>query len=99
MHGKQIEKNREIITGEKAPSILDMTNSQLTHWLSRFVLEAHKRDGSEYPPNTLHHICAGIMRTNGRIVDFFKGDDFMGLQATLDGECNIWCLVVFLLVF
>ena len=48
---------------------------------------------SIYPPNTLHHICARIMRylrTNGRIVDFFKGDDFVGLQATLDGEMKVY---------
>ena len=28
----------------------------LQYWMSRFVLEARKKDGNEYPPNTLHHI-------------------------------------------
>ena len=62
---------------------------QLTHWLSHFTLEVRKRDGSEYPPNSLHHICAGIqrhLRGNGRIVDLFTDTDFSLFQGTLDRE-------------
>ena len=39
-----------------------MTKVELNEALCRFVLEIRKKDGSEYPPNTVHHICCGIMR-------------------------------------
>ena len=73
----------------KIPQLVQMTNMQLTHWLSCFTLEVRKRDGSEYPPNSLHHICAGIqrhLRGNGRIVDLFTDTDLSLFQGTLDGE-------------
>ena len=35
-------------------------NTSLQHWMSRFVLEVRKRDGTEYPPNTLYHIICGL---------------------------------------
>ena len=68
---------RNSITEEQVPErIKAMDNEQLRYWLSRFVLEVRKRDGSEYPPNTLHHICCGLLRhirQSGRPeVDFFK---------------------------
>ena len=34
----------------------------LSKWLSLFVLETRKLDGSEYPPKTLHQILCGIQR-------------------------------------
>ena len=52
-----------------------MTHTELTHWLSRFVVEVRKVDGTEYPPNTLHHIVAGLQRHprfKGNMVDLFK---------------------------
>ena len=73
----------------KIPQLVQMTNMQLTHWLSRFTLEVRKKDGSEYPSNSLHHICAGIqrhLRGNGRIVDLFTDTDLSLFQGTLDGE-------------
>ena len=39
-----------------------MTTVELNEALCRFVLEIRKKAGSEYPPNTVHHICCGIMR-------------------------------------
>ena len=53
------------------------------------MVEARKTDGSEYPPNTLHHIVAGLqryLRFQGRTVDLFKDRVFTPLQAGLDGE-------------
>ena len=65
----------------------------LQHWLSRFVLEVRKKDGSEYPANTLHHLCCGIMRhlrLNGRPeLDFFKDPTFSEFRATLDSEMKL----------
>ncbi len=47
-------------SGYVVPSILEMDTKILAHWLTRFVLEVRKVDGSEYPPNTLHPIICGI---------------------------------------
>ena len=66
-----------------------MTNEQLTYWLSRFVLEVRKQNGLEYPPNSLHRICAGLLRqlrNGGRKLDLFTDQEFSAFQATLDGE-------------
>ena len=58
--------------------------------MSWFVLKVRKKDGSEYPPNTLHHICCGILRhlrESGRPnIDIFKDSSFTNFRATLDGE-------------
>ena len=38
-----------------------MTEIELNDNLSHFVLEIRKKDGNEYPPDTVYHICSGIM--------------------------------------
>ncbi len=46
-------------------SFLEKTTSSSTypqHWLTRFILEVRKKDGSNFPPETLHHLCSGIVR-------------------------------------
>ena len=48
-----------------------------------------KVDGTEYPPNSIHHIVAGLqryLRLEGRHVDLFKDPQFSPFRATLDGE-------------
>ena len=59
------------------------------------VLEIRKVDGTEYPPNTLHHILCGIMRhmrcTTMPGIDFmelifFADTDFEALRSSLDAE-------------
>ena len=55
-------------TGEVIPLLHNITVKELQHWLCAFVLEVQKKDGNAFVPNTLHHICCGIMRylrTNG----------------------------------
>ena len=37
-------------------------DQQLDHWLSKFVLEARKKDGEQYPPNSIYAICCGLQR-------------------------------------
>ena len=32
-----------------------MPAAELSFWLVRYVLEARKRNGEPYPPNSLHH--------------------------------------------
>jgi len=36
------------------PSV-ELSNSELQYWLTRFVLEVRKKDGTDYPANSLHH--------------------------------------------
>ena len=45
-----------------------MTVEQMNHYLSRFVVEARKKDGEIYPPMNLYLIFAGLLcflRDNG----------------------------------
>ena len=78
-------------TSEKIPEELTtMGKEAVQYWLSRFILEVRKKDGSEYPANTLHHITCGLMRhlrQNGQPeIDFFKDPTFSDFRATLDSE-------------
>ena len=72
------------------PLLLEMTNTDLQHWMTRFIMEVRKKDGSIFPPNTLHHIRCGIMRhlrTNGKpALDFFKDPEFADFRASIDAE-------------
>ena len=72
------------------PLLLEMTNGDLQYWMTRFIMEVRKKDGSSFPPNTLHHICCGIMRhlrTNGKpSLDFFKDPEFADFRASIDAE-------------
>ena len=67
-----------------------MSNHKLQHWLTRFILEIRKRDESAYPPNTLYHICVGLMhhlRWNGKPnLDILKDPEFADFKAFLDAE-------------
>lgn len=49
-----------------------------------------EKNGTEYSPETLHHLCCGIMRFlcwNGwPSIDFFANAEFMNFRAILDGE-------------
>ena len=71
------------------PNIAD-NPSALQYWLSRFCLEARKKDGSEFPPDTLHHLICGLMRhirLNGNpSLDVFNDQDFAQFRQTLDSE-------------
>ncbi len=66
-------------SSENSP-ITELSKSTLDEQMSHFVLEARKKDRKEYPPNTLYHICCGIMRylrNNGQPnIDFYKDSAF-----------------------
>ena len=63
---------------------------ELQRWLCAFILEVRKKDGNVFVPNTLHHICCGIIRylqTNGmHEIDIFKDPGFSQFQMVLDAE-------------
>ena len=50
---------------EKCPADLleNPKSSELNYWLCRFVAEVRKKDGTAYPPRSIHLILAGIQRT------------------------------------
>ena len=55
-------KYRQEVSNTHIPPLTTMHVSEISHWLTRFILEARKKSGDPYPPNTLHHIVVGIMR-------------------------------------
>ena len=44
------------------PELTMMTAEQLNFYLGRFVGEARKVDGNEYPPKSLYLLCCGLLR-------------------------------------
>jgi len=88
---KEWREARNSRSVEQIPSdICKLSNHLLQHWLSRFVLKVRKKDGMEYPPDTLYHIVCGIMRflcQNGQPeVNFFKGQLYADFRSALDAE-------------
>ena len=56
-------ENRSKYTEEMVPSLNQLHDKGLLQcWLIRFILEIRSKKGTEYTPNTLHHIVCGIMR-------------------------------------
>ena len=75
--------------GVTIPPLADLDNSELQRYLTHFILEIRKKDGNEFPPNSLHHLVCGLMylRHHGRPeVDFFKNPDFSSFRTSLDAE-------------
>ena len=83
-------KQRQEATGGVIGNLCTLPDSQIQHWMSRFILEVRKRDGNVYTPNTLHHITAGVMRHlrwNGRPdIDFFRDSQYSDFRQSLDAE-------------
>ena len=69
--------------------LTQMDKKVMKCWLTLFVLEVRKQNGTEYPPNTLHHIVCGIMRylrQNGMNIDFYQDPEFADFRQSLDAE-------------
>ena len=48
--------------GAGVSDITEMDAPTMEFWLSRFVVEARKRDGSEYPAKSLNYLVCGLLR-------------------------------------
>ncbi|XP_061195452.1 uncharacterized protein LOC133203697 [Saccostrea echinata] len=48
--------------GGDIPELNHMTSEQMSFWLGRFVMEARKKDGTEYPPRSIYLILCGLLR-------------------------------------
>ena len=63
---------------------------ELCFWLSKFVHEIKKKDGSEYPPNTRYQIFAGLqraLRENGLPeLDIFRNPRYKLFQDSMDSR-------------
>ena len=87
------KQNRNVISQEAAvpDDILDCTDpAVLSHWLSCFAAETRTTDGTQYPPNTIYSLLAGIQRhmksKNADAPTFLNKEDnrFKDLHNTLD---------------
>ena len=66
-----------------------MTNEELCHSLPRFILEVRKKDGEEYPSETLYEMIIAIqlyITMHSREVKLLQDDGFTSLRNILDNK-------------
>ncbi|XP_033741792.1 zinc finger MYM-type protein 2-like [Pecten maximus] len=74
------------------PALLTMNDLQMNHYLSCFVIECRRQDGTEYPGNSLYQLVSGLLRylrENGVIImNYLNTGDlrFQGFRKTLDAR-------------
>ena len=74
-------------TSSSIPPLSSITLSELQYWLLRFIHEVRKKNGSEYPPNILLHLCTGIVRyLRHPSHDIFKDSAFAEFRSSLNAE-------------
>ena len=76
---------------EKPPNLEEMTNEQLNYWLSCFVMEVRRKDGSEYVGTTIHGLVCGLQRhlrakRPGIVVDVLSGPEFHRLREVMNAK-------------
>lgn len=49
-------------SGQSIPELISMDLAAMNYWLQKFVVEARKKNGEEYPPKSLYYIVCGLMR-------------------------------------
>ena len=75
--------------GFDVPQLSEVDKIIQAQWLTRFILEVRKINGSEYPPKTLYHIVNGIMwhvHISKPGTDFYKDAEYPGFIASLNAE-------------
>ena len=56
-------ENRQVkCPTQVVPDLETITNEQLNHWLSRFVMEVRNQQGDHYRGGTLYSLCSGLQR-------------------------------------
>ena len=50
------------VNGDSIAPLEEISSSELARTMSNFVFEVRKRDGSEFPPDSIHHIVSGVQR-------------------------------------
>ena len=83
-------QHKELYDGNIIPAVDELNPAALAKLLSHFTLEVRKKNGDEFPPNSLHHIICGIqryLRMNGKpAIDFFNDPTFADFKMNLDAE-------------
>ena len=78
---------------EVVPELEIITNEQLNHWLSRFVIEVRNQQGDYYRGGTLYSLCSGIQRfvqekrtgsARNDPVDIYKDSTFSFFRSSFD---------------
>ena len=69
----------------------EISTADLNYWLSHFVLEVNRVDGSPYPAVTIKHLCVGIQRflreeCDRPEISLFDGLEFVSFRKTLDAR-------------
>ena len=87
LHRNQLAKSSPHVTAVEA-SLETMTVDELNYNLTRFLMEIRKeKDGSDYPPNTLHEIITSIQlhfHLLGKNYRFLLQEQFAPIRNTLD---------------
>ena len=85
-------RNATAPTAAEAPPTLDsMSKGQLNYWLSRFLAEVRRKDGSEYHGETLHSLICGLQRhlcfsKPDIVIDFMSEPEFRQMRNVLDAR-------------
>ena len=75
------------------PNLVNVTNAQLSHWMSRMIMEVRNQKGQPYSGTTLYGLCAGIQRfvrddriksNNFEALDIYKGPEFAVFRGAFD---------------
>ena len=77
--------------GEQIPPLAELQSSELADYMSSFIFEVRKRDGKEFPPNSLHHLVCGLQRhlrfnVKKASIEVFSDDAFADFRLCLDAE-------------
>ena len=87
-----VNRNLRLLHGEMpfSSDIEQLSDEEIDFWLCRFVLEICRKDGNNYPPNSLYQICCGLLRhlrTSGHAeVNLFEQARFHNFRTVLDSE-------------
>ena len=86
-------KQRSVVEEEGQALVEDVVQMPvfaINYWLSRFVLEVKRQDGTDYPPNPLYQICCGLMRNmkfhDRADINFFSDPVCESFRGILDSK-------------
>ena len=82
--------HRATVNGDSTAPLKEISSAELACTMSNFVFVVRKRDGSEFPPDSIHHIVSGVQRficwKNNPAIDIFKDPEFADFRCCLDSE-------------
>ena len=81
------------ITGAFIPDLVEMNEIEMNEWMTRFVLEARRKDGAPYPPRSLYQLCVCLLRYDrekGNDSNFLdeKNLNFLGFRRALSAKMS-----------